>query len=695
MKRLALLSVLSLLMTTFVRAEEPDSAVFLTDVVVSAKYLSPVSVAGQSMSIRSIPQSVSVVNPVRIKEMNIVTIDQAMQQVTGVTTIANDNMRSQYKSRGYSMSIMTDGLPAYNSLALSQQFDLAFFEQIEVLRGVSGMLQGVPEGSSLGGVINLVKKKAGKEFGINVLGSAGSWNNFRGELDINAPLTKDGRLRSRWVLFLNNREFFYERSDMKKEGAYGIIEWDATASTKLGLSYTYQYSKGNVLYNGLPAWRQDSNDPSRNTLPVRRSFNPTPDWDYTLWKTHEAMLNVEQKFGKNWKAVAKAGMKWQNQENKYGFAGTVSASDSTSNYQRGYNDEELPRFAVAVDVAGRFKMLNQIQNVFVGVNYENFIDDKRYLSAYYKTKFGNTFLVPDFEVPYSMLNKSKMRVRQGGIYAQLRLALLDNLNVNLGGRMSSVFASMYDFNGKKWVEALSEECRFAPYAAITYDPIDPVTLYASYSTIFVPQTERKEDGTMLDPREGYQMEIGAKSEFFRNRLTANVALFYIKDDGRAYKVSPAPAYVNGGCVENKGFEVEVNAFPYKGLELSAGYTFLDTEITKSSNGDEGLAFSPVEPKHSFRGSVVYRFEEGLLNGLAIGANVMSFSESYASVLTPERKQDAYTLLNGFVSYNVNKNLSLFFNCNNITDCVYYSRVGGNGDFFGDPRNFTLSARCSF
>ena len=58
-------------------------------------------------------------------------------------------------------------------------------------------------------------------------------------------------------------------------------------------------------------------------------------------------------------------------------------------------------------------------------------------------------------------------------------------------------------------------------------------------------------------------------------------------------------------------------------------------------------------------------------------------------------EGAYTLLNGFVSYKVNANLSLFLNCNNITDCVYYSRVGGNGDFFGDPRNFTLSARCSF
>ncbi|MEE0900054.1 MAG: TonB-dependent receptor plug domain-containing protein, partial [Bacteroidales bacterium] len=128
----------------------------LEEVKITAKYLSPVSIAGELMPIRQIPQSVSVVNTERIKEMNITTIDQAMQQVTGVTTISNDNMRSQYKSRGYSMSIMTDGLPAYNSLAVSQQFDLSFFEQIEVLRGVSGILQGVPDGQSLGGVINLV-----------------------------------------------------------------------------------------------------------------------------------------------------------------------------------------------------------------------------------------------------------------------------------------------------------------------------------------------------------------------------------------------------------------------------------------------------------------------------------------------------------------------------------------------------------
>ena len=672
-----------------------DTTLTLSEVEIAAKYISPVTINGQSLPIRSIPQSVSVVNPTKIKEFNITTIDQAMQQVTGVTTIANDNMRSQYKSRGYSMSIMTDGLPAYNSLALSQQFDLAFFEQIEVLRGVSGMLQGVPDGSSLGGIINLVKKKAGKTLFTNSSISIGSWNNFRAEVDFNTPLTKNGKLRSRWAFFINNREFFYDRSDMQKAGAYGVIEWDATPSTLLSLSYAQQISNGDVLYNGLPALRETSSDNSRNHLPVDRSFNPTPDWDYTKWNTREILFKLNQKLVTNWNLAAKAALKLQDQENKYGFAGTVTAADSTSNYLRGYNDETLPRFTAAIDVDGKFKLFNQTQNIFVGINFENFIDDKKYLSGYHKVKFGDPFLVPDFQIPFDKLNKSKMQVRQGGIYAQLRLSLLNNLKLNLGGRMSSIFADMYDFNNSKWVEAVAIENKFTPFAGITYDPIKQVTLYASYSSIFVPQTEKREDGSMLDPRTGYQMEAGAKSEFFNNLLTANLAFFFIQDNGRAYKTSPAPTYVNGGKVENKGAEIEINAYPSKGLELTASYTFLDTKVVKSDSGDEGLAFSPVEPEHSFAISATYRFYNGLLNGLSIGANLMNYSSSYASVLTPERKQDAYSLLNGFISYNINKNIALYFNCNNITDCHYYSRLGGNGDFWGDPRNFTLSLKCNF
>ena len=103
MNKKTLLSILLIFCGTSVYAEstvDTTKIYEVDEVVVSARYVSNVSLMGQDQPLRSIPQSVSVVNPIRMVDMNITTIDQAMQYVTGVTTIANDYMRSQYKSRG-------------------------------------------------------------------------------------------------------------------------------------------------------------------------------------------------------------------------------------------------------------------------------------------------------------------------------------------------------------------------------------------------------------------------------------------------------------------------------------------------------------------------------------------------------------------------------------------------------------------
>ena len=127
MKKLVILY--TALMCSFAAYAQQDTTEVLDEAVVATKYLSPVTVGGRELPVINIPQSVSVVNPTRIREFNMNTIDEAMRDIPGVTTIANDYMRSQYKSRGYNMSIMYDGLPSYNSLAISQQLDLSFFRE--------------------------------------------------------------------------------------------------------------------------------------------------------------------------------------------------------------------------------------------------------------------------------------------------------------------------------------------------------------------------------------------------------------------------------------------------------------------------------------------------------------------------------------------------------------------------------------
>ena len=43
--------------------------------------------------------------------LNLATVAEALAQVTGVTVIPNDGIQSQYRSRGYALSVMNDGIP--------------------------------------------------------------------------------------------------------------------------------------------------------------------------------------------------------------------------------------------------------------------------------------------------------------------------------------------------------------------------------------------------------------------------------------------------------------------------------------------------------------------------------------------------------------------------------------------------------
>jgi len=665
-----------------------------------------VSITGENVPLREIPQSVSVIDKEQMEELNLNTVDEALKQVTGVTVVAQDNMRSQYKARGYSMTVMTDGLPAYNSLSNMPQFDLSFFEQVEVLRGPAGLLQGAPDGFSIGGVINLVKKRPTKNFGVEITGSVGSWYNTRGEIDINVPLNASKTLRSRWMVFGNDRDFFFDRSHQTKTGAYGIMEWDVTPATLLSLSYSFQNIRSDAVYYGIPAVRQDGNDNTRNTFETTRSFNPTPDWDYTEWQTHDIFFLAKQEINDDWQASLKFNYRIQTAEAKQAIAGTINRTTSpdfidvpSTNYTRRHTTAEFPRLAGALDVTGKFRLFNREHSNFVGFNVENFTDDKESTNDNNnrtRIEWGkHDTLSPVF--PDGRLNPAKSEYTQFGLYDQLRLTIFEPLQVILGGRIGSFYEKGYDFTNEIWKNGRNEKYRFTPFAGIVYTPINPLTFYASYSQVFVPQIEKREDGGTIDPRTGMNIEAGTKTSFFDDCLGVNLAYFFIQDIGRAYRVPETNYYNNDGKIQNQGIDAEINVnLLEKSIELSAGYTWLTTKIVKSANtNEEGKSASPIEPEHSFKFLGSYNFRKGVLNGLSAGLGVMAFSTKFADIATPERKQDSYAILNAFVSYALNSRFSVNLNFNNITDTVYYARLGGDGDYFGEPFNFNLTVRTKF
>jgi len=51
---------------------------------------------------------VSVITAQRIEDQNLVTVADALSNVTGITVVPNDGTQSQYRSRGYALTVMND-----------------------------------------------------------------------------------------------------------------------------------------------------------------------------------------------------------------------------------------------------------------------------------------------------------------------------------------------------------------------------------------------------------------------------------------------------------------------------------------------------------------------------------------------------------------------------------------------------------
>ncbi|MHC5733068.1 MAG: TonB-dependent receptor domain-containing protein, partial [Nostoc sp.] len=73
-----------------------------------------------------------------------------------------------------------------------------------------------------------------------------------------------------------------------------------------------------------------------------------------------------------------------------------------------------------------------------------------------------------------------------GIYLQDQVTLLPNLKLLLGGR--------YDFVNNNQVSSVYYDEAFSPRVGIVYQPIEPISLYASYSKSFQPNDAQRVNG---------------------------------------------------------------------------------------------------------------------------------------------------------------------------------------------------------
>lgn len=652
---------------------------------------------------REIPYSVSTLTRQQMDDQNMVTIWDAMTQMTGTQAVWNDTDQGQFHARGGAMNIQYDGVPTLYPLSGNQQFDLAMYERVEVQRGPAGVLQG---SGNFSGTVNLARKLPKKQFEAYVQGTLGSWNNKRIETDITGPITEDGRIRGRLVASWNDKDWFVNRVHNDKWLAYGVVEADVLPTTTVRLSAAAQQSDTNVGYSGLPTYTDG------RLIDLQRSFNPYPDWNAFKWQHEEITGELEHRFAAEWRAKAHINQRKSSFFFKDGYLTTgITPATMTGDYLPRKADWDYTAHDFDANVGGPFELFGRTHNLVLGANYSSYLSQgKSVTSTHIPALRVNGVLlndppnVPDFDANYQ--TGSENETVQYGVYGQLRAKLMDPLTVVLGARYTN-----YDNRSRTvspaaaptdWAQGAKEKRVFTPSAGVVFDVTKDIALYASYADIFVPQTQKKADGSVLEPRVGEQYEVGAKGDFFDGKLSTTLAAFQITDTNRSFADPANPGFfLPLGEVESKGWEFEAVGKPLRNWELSAGYTNLKTEQTKTSTAASvGTPISYWYPRHQLKLWSNYRFGAGPLQGFNFGLGMTGMSRTASGASTPTvlaREQGGYAVVNTMIGYRIDKTYSLNLAINNLFDRTYFTRVQGTNTYmsYGEPRNWLLTLRASF
>jgi outer membrane receptor for ferric coprogen and ferric-rhodotorulic acid len=664
--------------------------------------------------VKDIPQSTTVITRQRLDDQNLRTLDQALEQSTGITVQDTNNFQRQYYSRGFEItSVQYDGVPLQSGDGFLLQPDLAMYDRVEVLRGASGIFTG---NGNPGGTINLVRKRALAEPQINATVSGGSWNNYYGSVDATNKLNESGSLRGRVVASYTDREYFFDSAETKKYLLYGTVEYDLAPSTTVSVGFSHEDHDMRPYYSALPRFSNGVD------LGLPRETYLNADWSRTKVQRDGIYGDVTHRFNADWNAkVTLSHLKEDNHDRSGAAFGAISPTTLTGSTLSAF-DAKLSGSQVGVDATlnGSFNAWGMKHDVLVGANYA----DREYDSYSSLWTIPNaainpfTFNSANYSVFPTTLSRAPTNTttkqEQYGVYSSLRLSLTERLKLIGGGRISHYETSSRNNVTGLQTSSTKDAGIFTPYGALTFELNPNWTTYASYAEIYNSQANRYDSsGQALDPMTGENYEIGLKGSLFEKRINTSFALFRINQNGRAQSdprfPSPCAAspvvgacYTNDGKVRSQGFDTEFSGQLAAGWQVSAGYTFNTTKylVDRNANGtpstNEGSPLSTFTPKHIVRLWTTYQLP-GALSDVNIGGGVNLQSETYKTAGALRFSQSGYAIWSARAAYRINRNLTAALNVNNIFDKTYYSTLGSTtlGNWYGAPRSVMATLNASF
>lgn len=609
------------------------------------KYQKPITAIRSGLKPMDTPQSIQVIDAEIIGQQQAIRLSDVIKNANGVYVgSARGGAQETFWSRGYDMSannMLKNGF-RYNGGSIPE---VASLERVEFLKGSAALLFG---NVAPGGILNLVTKTPQFTKGGEINMQMGSYAYYKPSVDFYGPLSAS--IAYRFTGSYENAESYRDVVKNKRVYLNPSFLFQIANKTKITLQGDYLNAD----------WTPDFGTGiiGKTILDLPRNAFYGSLWSTGNTKTSSVSALINHDFNKDWK------LSFNNSLQNYNRTQLSTAQLSSLNtyttpgdWNRSLtqNDNSEQILGNQLSLQGTFKTASIKHQVFTGADFEN-----SYTTAYtfgfneQAVMVSNKFVANLYDtINLFTFDPSNQRndvpttgtatriiytnTNRFGVFAQDLISFTDKIKLLAGLRWSWQESQADTHDLTKTPTAITEGAKrldnaFSPKLGLVIQPTKDLSLFASFSNSFTPNTGNTYDDQPLAPSIIKQYEAGIKTDFWKGKLSTNITVYQITNDNLVQTAAFAADGVTpntntnikimSGETKSKGVEIDLTARPLEGFSINAGYSYNDMRYTKTS----GLVGSFIEgdrlartPANTANLSFFYTLPTGKLKGVSLGA----------------------------------------------------------------------------
>ena len=624
-----------------------------------------------------------------IADQQAQTVGAVLKNDPSVRTTTNEgHIVENFIIRGFGVLAGSMAINGVYGLAPEQNTPTEMFERVEVLKGPGAMMLGMPPAGDVGGAVNLVPKRAGKDALTRVTTTYSSKSNLSVHGDVARRFGADQRLGVRVNGVLSGGKTWLDHQTKAREIGHLALDYQGEGWNVEADAYSLKNKvrKGSPMQPIITGWTTVPKAPDGST-----NFFYGEDV-YSNTQTQGLIVRGQAKISAGWTAFASAGKA----EHSYdGFIfGTrpvwAVANAATGNATgTAYNSwGQYDTTTAELGLRGQFNTGAVAHKLTLAANVMNYEGGSRANgTAPINSNIYNprpiTMPAGGAASTYNKLNDDVMSALS--VADTLSLAD-DKLQLTLGLRAQQVEQKLNKY----------KESAVTPLVGVVAKPWgENISLYGNYveglsagTTVKAPYAN---EGESFAPYKSKQMEVGVK--WVRGSLTQTVSLFQIS--------KPALIETNNrqeldGEQRNRGVEWNVFGQLTPALTLLGGVAYTEAEQTKTNKGvNQGRAQFGV-PKFTLNLGADWAIPG--VPGLSLNGRV---NHTGAQWLTGDNsvKLPAWTTLDVGARYATRfgtQPVVLRATVTNLANRAYFESMWGAGRVnVGAPRAVRLSASFDF